>query len=418
MKHAALGITLALATITVPAPTAARPPSEAPTRIRSTQPQCFSEKFAARVAQGVAGYADVADIPGISIGVVTSDTLAFTGDAGYANRTKGKVTSPDTLYNIASVTKLFTAMLALRMADEGLVDLDAPVANHLPEDVHMPRDATDGAVTVRHLLTHSSGLPRNPPKRASLDADAPRDAGVWDAYKIADLYAALPATTLKSNVGEKVEYSNFGYGLLGHILERAGGQPFETLLRQRILEPLGMSDTAITVTPAQADRVAAFYWSKDPDRREQHARARYGEVAAHGGLTSNVSDLAAFMVAAMPRPDVHPTRKRPASELMSTPQLVVQKSARYKIEMALGWFRKTDLENGAVTLFHVGEVDGHTAGLFIEPKLRIGVIVLQNLGGDVGSRGVEQLGTWLLAAASDAVSTTPSCAGTSPRWSQ
>lgn len=385
--------------------------SDRPPNVRINEPaQCFSVGFEDRLKRGVIGYSDVLDIPGVNIGIVASGSLAHEASFGYSNRSEQKVTSPDTLYNIASVTKLFTATLALVLAEEGVVELDQPISKYLPSDIRVPAGATGGAITIRHLLSHSSGLPKNPPNRRNLKIDGRIDPGIWDAYGVADLYAALPITQLNGKVGESYEYSNYGYALLGHTLERAAGESYENLLRQRILAPLGMADTSIVLRPEQEQRLAAFYWSEDPDRREQKDRARYGEVAGFIGLTSSVRDLAAFVAAHLQRTEVSgnpiPLSVRTT---MTTPRIEVYADPMFRTDMALGWFRETRIDDGTVILQHTGEVDGHTSGLYLDPDAGVGIVILQNLGGDVGAQGIDQIGHWLLALAAAEVRKSPEC---------
>lgn len=371
---------------------------------------CFTDDFKARLHQAVAGYADVADIPGISMGIVASGSLVHTVSVGYANRSQRTPATPDTLYNIASLTKPFTATLALMLAEEGVVRLDAPVSTYLPDTVRVPVDTAGGVIMIRHLLSHTSGLPGQPPNRRNQVVDGPIDPGIWEAYSVAQLYAALPATTLKGKVGEQFAYSNYGYALLGHVLERAAGVPYEALLRQRILGPLGMTDTAITLSPQQTQRLAAHYWSEDPDRNEQAVHARFGDVAGFIGLSSSVRDLAAFAAAHLQRAGQGDTPIPPSVRaLMATPQIATESIPLFRSEMALGWFRETRLDDGTFVLFHQGEVDGHASGMFLDPATGVGVVILQNLGGDVGARGTEQLGFWMLQTVTKEMRVTTAC---------
>jgi len=328
----------------------------------------------------------------------------FTQSTGYANRAARRVATANTPYIIASVTKTFTALLALTLADEGLLDLDRPISAYLPDSVHVPVDSLGHAFTARHLISHTSALPIDPPNRRNLDPGGPVDPLLRDAYNVRDLYSALPQTKLVGAVGDKFRYSNYGYALLGHVLERVAGQPFELLLRNRILAPLGMSETSITLSPEQERNLAAFYWSEDPTRVEQRVRSRFGEVAAFIGLTSSVRDLSKFVqlhLRAAKNSDEKPMER--VARKMIEPQIELPPDPLARNEMGLGWFRLTTLEviPPKLILFHMGEVDGHTSGVFIDPAEGIGVIVLQNLGGDDGTRGIDSFAFWLMRAVSD-----------------
>ena len=238
---------------------------------------CFTNDFRTEVRGAIAGYATIAGIPGVSVGVVVRDALVYEDGVGYANRRQRTPATADTPYNVASVTKLFTATLALQLAADGRLDLEVPVARYLPDSVRVPTDASGTAITARHLLTHTAGLPKQPPNRRNQRVPGSIDPGVWDAYEVADLYGALATTTLRTRPGTAMDYSNYGYALLGHVVERVAGQPYEGLLRARLLTPLGMTSSGITLTAAQAQRLAAFYWDQDdvmPRGVRRRARSR------------------------------------------------------------------------------------------------------------------------------------------------
>jgi CubicO group peptidase (beta-lactamase class C family) len=362
--------------------------------------RCFTKDFRSDVRGAVAGYATIAGIPGVSVGVVVRDSLVYADGVGFANRTQRIPATAETPYNVASVTKLFTATLALQLAAEGRLDLDAPVSRYLPDSVRVPTDAAGQHITVRHLLTHTAGLPPNPPNRRNQRAAGPIDPGVWDAYDVADLYRALATTTLRGRVGSSMVYSNYGYALLGHVVERVAQQPYEQLLRSRLLTPLGMTTSGITLTPAQSRRLAAFYWDRDDARAEQQVHARFGTVAGFIGLTSTVRDLSAFLRAqlgtsASRRAVVSPS----VAQRMREPQVQLDTTNRtHRVDMALGWFREVALDNPSATplLWHYGEIDGQASAVLLQPQEQRGVIVLQNLGGDTGAAATEQIGRWLL----------------------
>lgn len=360
---------------------------------------CPSTAFGDRIANGLAGYADVVDLPGVSVGIVHRGRLVHTASYGFANRSQGVPATSATLYNVASVTKPFTATLALMMAAEGVLDLDAPVARYVRPGMQVPLDASGAQITVRHLLGHTAGLPKNPPNRRNQATGSALNPGVWDTYSLADLAAALPQTKLEGKVGQTYLYSNYGYALLGHALEHVAGIPYETLLRNRLLEPLGMADTAIALSPDQQARVAEHYWAEDLARSEQSVRPRFGEVAAAIGLTSSVDDLSKFVAAHLGQGGArNPIPEKVAAQMREGQRLMVE-DGPYRFEMGLGWQRVTPIYGGEQHYFHPGTVDGHTAGLFLMPGQDLGVIVLQDLGGVDGEDAIERFGQWLMRIA-------------------
>lgn len=366
------------------------------------QTPCFGDAFRNRVEHGIAGYADVVNIPGISYGIVRGDALIYSGGVGYADRSSKRVATASTPYNIASVTKVFTATLAMMLVNEGALDLDLPISNYLPAFVRMPRDARGRAITVRSLLTHTAGFLKQPPNRRNQKLEGPLDPGLWEAYNVSELYEGLAVTELQTEVGEQFLYSNYGYALLGHIVERVSARPYEQVLRERLLEPLDMPSTAISLNTAQQHQLAAFYWSEDPARTEQRAHARFGEVAGFIGLTSTVRDLARFAAAHL-NPSDNPSNPIPRNVItqMQQPRIDLDEDATSKNEMGYGWFLVTQkISETPVILQHFGNVDGHSSGLLLNPAEKIGVIVLQNIGGRDGDVASDYLGFWLIELAS------------------
>jgi CubicO group peptidase (beta-lactamase class C family) len=216
--------------------------------------------------------------PTLAIGVIDGDaTHRFEHGA-----------DPRALFEIGSITKVFTGTLLADMVREGLVAFDDPVSRYLPASVRVPTFG-DRAITLSDLVTHASGLPRMPTNFAPAD---PRDP--YADYTTAKLYAFLAGHTLARAPGEKSEYSNLGMMLLGHALAERAGKSYEELLRERICEPLGMRDTVLTLTPELRARVAKGYDA-------------LGKVAANwtmalpgaGNILSTVDDMLRFLTANM-----------------------------------------------------------------------------------------------------------------------
>lgn len=185
--------------------------------------------------------------PGIVAGVLdTSQRRILTaGTTGGTSALNG-----DTVFAIASLTKLFTAVLLAEMASRGEVALEDPVNRYLPAGVRIA--AQKGReLRLVHLASYVSGLPGWPPNLKGLDPAKP-----FPGYSQSDLYAALNNAALKTPPGSRYEYSNFGFGLLAHVLARRGGKSFEEMLVTRICKPLGMNSTRIVPTAAMRARLA------------------------------------------------------------------------------------------------------------------------------------------------------------------
>ncbi|SCF16793.1 CubicO group peptidase, beta-lactamase class C family [Micromonospora viridifaciens] len=188
---------------------------------------------------------------------------------------------PDTIFDLASVSKLFTTIVAMQQVERGRVDLDAPVARYVPEFAAGGKEA----VTVRMLLTHTSGLPAF--------------TALWSKYPTpAERFAATLATPLTAPPGTRYVYSDLGLITLGVLVERVTGQPLAELVRDGVTAPLGMADTGYNPGPERRSRIAATEYQPYAGRGmvwgEVHDENAWslGGVAGHAGVFSTAADLA------------------------------------------------------------------------------------------------------------------------------
>jgi D-alanyl-D-alanine-carboxypeptidase/D-alanyl-D-alanine-endopeptidase len=278
---------------------------------------------------------------------------------GAASRRARRPLDGDTVFEIGSITKVFTALLLCEMAERGEVDLEEPVAALLPPGVAVPQRGAR-RITLASLANHTSALPRLP---GNLRPTNP--ANPYADYSVADLYAFLGDHTLRRDIGAAREYSNLGSGLLGHALALRAGADFETLVRRRITGPLGMDDTAIALSAAMRARLA--------DGHDQHGGVvgpwDLPTLAGAGALRSTANDLLSFLAAQL--------------GFMETPlsaAMAAQLRPRVPIEtggqQALGW-NVTDTQAGEVFL-HDGGTGGFSCVLAFNPNLSLGAVVLNN----------------------------------------
>lgn len=186
---------------------------------------------------------------GMAVGVVEpegSRVISY-GTLGVGNDTE---VDGDTLFEVGSIAKIFTTLLLADAVERGEVTLDQPVAGLLPEGVTMP-EREGRAITLVDLATYRSGLPRLPSNMNPADLAQP-----YADYTADDLHAFLSDYELERDVDAAYEYSNLGIGLLGHVLALNAGTDYESLLRERVLEPLDMNDTFVDVPDAVQDRSA------------------------------------------------------------------------------------------------------------------------------------------------------------------
>jgi CubicO group peptidase (beta-lactamase class C family) len=195
----------------------------------------------------------------------------------------------DAIFEIGSVTKVFTTLALADMVLRGEVALGDRAQKYLPGAVQMPRWRGQ-EITLFHLATHTSSLPRLP---ANLWTTVKDYANPYADYQVSDMYAFLSSYKLKRPVGSRVEYSNLGMGLLGHILGLAAGKTYEELIGERILRPLGMNHTSIALNPQQRERLAPGHTLMGKVTANWDIPA----LAGCGALRSTAGDLVRFMAA-------------------------------------------------------------------------------------------------------------------------
>ena len=239
-----------------------------------------------------------AKIPGVAWGVIRGGELVHTGGVGTIRDGEDRTPDADTIYRIASMTKSFTAATILSLRDEGRLRLDDAVAAYVPQLAGWRHHAADApAITIRHLLTMSAGLPTDDPwgdRQQGLPIDA-----------FAELLASRP--TLAWPPGTEFDYSNLGYGILGRVITAASGLEYKDAVRERLLGPLGMTDSAYEEDDVDADRLAHGYVRLD-DALHREGTDPYGALASMGGLYSTVRDLARWVAFHL---DAFPARSDP-----------------------------------------------------------------------------------------------------------
>ena len=302
----------------------------------------------------------------------------------------GPVPRPDcspqrAMFEIGSVTKVFTTLLLAIAVELGEARLEDRLSDHLPPGSRVPRHG-DAEITLLHLATHTSGLPRLPP------------GFFWEALRhredpyarltTARVLAALAETRLRSDPGERFRYSNFGGGLLGIALAHTAGVDYEMLVRERIALPLGMSDTTITLDHDQLSRVAP-----GTKRRGKPAGPwTLPGLAGAGALCSTVTDLLTFVRAQM---GVLPPGRLPADLAAAIP-LTHEVRARGgrlapALRVGLGWLLLPIGRQKLDTVWHNGGTGGYRSYIGWAPPIRTAVVVLSS-----NARGVDPIGTRVL----------------------
>ena len=358
----------------------------------STPPPALSESATREMQAAVEQIMHSHGFPGIAIGVVRNDRLVHAAGFGVRDLDSNEPVTPHTLFQIGSVSKTLTTTLLGELVEDGRLDLDAPVTAYLLDDVRLPASVHPEGITARQLASHMSGLPSVPQL-----ANRTIDTELIEGFTRAELLESLARAEPVAAPGERFEYSALGYGLLGLILAEAAGQPFETLMNDRVFEPLGMAETRLDPEPANETLMATpYHIEKDGTSPERTRIARMEELAPAGGVTSNVVDLARFASA-----HVLAEGNTPPMISSQTRDLLYEVQWRFSDQLAyaLGWGTARVKGIDYPVVFHDGRVAGYTAYLGLVPADGVAVIVLTNLGGDPTPAPIRTLGNWLLARA-------------------
>jgi CubicO group peptidase (beta-lactamase class C family) len=296
--------------------------------------------------------------PGVVVGVVDrAGTKYFS--LGRTALSGGKPVGPRTMYEIGSITKVFTSLALADMVVHGQVGLDDPLQRYLPNDVKAP-ERTGKVITLRLLAAQRSGLPRMPSNFAPHDSTNP-----YEDYDTERLYDFLSGYSLPRDPGAQYEYSNFGVGLLGTVLARHDQASYADLIERRVTRPLGMKSTMVRLNSDARDRLATGHADGKPAHNWE-----LDALAGAGALRSDAEDMTRFVAAAM---GLASTPLDSAFRLTEAPQFDAGSPA---MRIGLGWHI---LQRQSMRIvWHNGGTGGYHSFAGFDPERRVGVVVLAN----------------------------------------
>ncbi|HET6681210.1 MAG TPA: serine hydrolase [Gemmatimonadaceae bacterium] len=313
-----------------------------------------------RVATGV--------VPGLVAGWIDSAGGAHVVSAGASGKA-GVPLDGASVFEIGSITKTFTTTLLADMVLRGEVALDDPVQRFLPDSVHVPSRG-GRQITLLDLATQSSGLPRMPTNFKPADPSNP-----YADYSVAQMYAFLSSYTLPRDPGAQYEYSNLGMGLLGHALALRAGTSYEALLVERVLEPLGMHDTRITLTPSMRSRMVAGH---DADGTVVPPWD-LPTLAGAGALRSTVQDMLIWMRAQ------RDTSHGPLAAAIALTQHRHRDGPDARTSMGLGWHLIAAGDHAIV--FHNGGTGGFHSFMALDPATGTNAVMFGNSSANIDDIG-------------------------------
>lgn len=303
---------------------------------------------------------------GVSVAIITPGQTLIVNQAGLGATAK-PLPDQHTLFEIGSVSNVFTATLLASLVQQGKIDLQSSVCHLLPDLSHLAP-----GITLLRLATHTSGLPCISSNfyhsifRTSEDPDAPPT--------LDRLYAYLNRVRVAPRAMGRVSYSNVGMGLLAHVLERVLGMPYEQAIATYVGEPLGLSDTCITPRIEQQQRLIQGYLPNHKPACDWHLPISAGA----GSLCSTTQDLSAFLMANLEPP------VNPLTTAMGMGQRVYAAALGHPnlLGVGLGWLvnRLSDGTGSATVHWHSGVTQGYQAYIGLIKTLHVGVVVLTNYG--------------------------------------
>jgi CubicO group peptidase (beta-lactamase class C family) len=300
--------------------------------------------------------------PGLAIGIVKDGRLVYARGFGVMKLGEAEQpVTPETIFHMASVTKPFVGTAVMQLVEQGRVDLDSPVTKYLP--YFELKDDRFASITVRHLLTHTSGMP---------DVDDYRwDKPEYDAGSLERHVRSLRDKPLLWAPGTKFAYSNLGYEVLGDLVAKASGKSFEDFVEANILAPLNMTSSTLLVTKADPARIAPGYTTDEHGQATPVAHYPYNRChTPSSNLHSNVADMAKWVAANLNRGELNGGRILKSS----TFDEVWSQSKLFRV--GISWF--FDDRDGQQVVWHDGDDTGFQTLVKLLPARGIGVIVMAN----------------------------------------
>lgn len=323
--------------------------------------ECVKESISRLVRQEMAKN----KVTGLSIALVDDKGLIWAQGFGYADKENNIPATPQTVYRVASISKIFTATAIMQLAEQGRINIDEPLTTYLPEFSIKTRFSGGGRITLRNLMTHHSGLPANIYK-GIFSSNPEHFTKVIKEIK--DEYLAYPPDYVYS-------YSNLGVTLLGGVIERVGGKDYASYMDESILGPVGMDNSSFFVKAGM--KLAKGY--KDGDATHDLG---IRDLPATG-LLSSVDDLGRFMQMVI-KGGMSGGRQIIKPETLA--EMLRPQNTRVPLDMGinigLGWaldgMGNTEIKNGGQVVHHGGSLPAFNSQLLILPEQKLGVVVLTN----------------------------------------
>jgi len=307
-------------------------------------------------------------LPSVAVALIDDQDTIWQEAFGLANVEKDIAATTDTVYKLWSVAKVFTAIETMRLVEEGLVDLDAPITDYLPDFSIQSRFPDSEPITIRSILAHRSGLPRNECHWVPYQP--------WDQDVLEKMVASLQDCRMAHPVGHRFKYSNIGPDLLGYVVEELRGEYYPRYMKENLLTPIGMENSAFLSAgiPPQRDLALGYEYYKG-----EYYPLEQGDITSFpsGNLYSTIEDMSAFAKfvfrggEANGRQVIEPE----TLALMFEDQFGSQRDPQ---PMGLGW-KTARVLGSELLVWHDGGPDDGTGSLVaLLPERKLGVVLFAN----------------------------------------
>ena len=309
---------------------------------------------------------------GFALGVVRNGSLEFFHTHGFADLASSRPVTEDTVFRVASITKTFTAIAVMQLWEQGLIDIDAPANDYLRAYQLIPANTSWRPATVRHLLTHTAGIPEQVPRSGIFRTDFGESVKLGRPVpSLADYYRG--GLRLNAEPGTMFRYGDHGPATLGQIVEDVSGTSLNRYLREHVFEPLGMADTTLVRSEVVQSRLAIGY--KLSSTGPKPVTDREVVTAGAGGIYSTPKDMARYLAALLGGgANEHGTMLKPAT-------LASMFAAQYQPDpripgMGLAFWRRT--AGGHLVVEHQGIIPGFDSQILVAPDDGLGLMAFTN----------------------------------------
>lgn len=299
-------------------------------------------------------------IPSISIGIVKNGEVILAKGYGYADVENSILADETTIYQIGSVTKMFTGHLLSMLVNQGELALSDTLSSFFPSNLSFPTSPSGQEVTIKDIATHSSEFPRYPENLQRIDPDPIK------GYSKKEMLRGIELVEINDRVGVRYNYSNFGYGVLGIAMENHAGKDLSLLMKENIFSVYEMKNSSLVFQEYFKEDMAIPYLEVTPYKRTEPWDME--ALSGAGNIFSSVENLNNFMI--------HFMKESPVRQTQTKKHLQINETWSY----GLGCFIIDSRSRNTQIIYHGGDIDGYASYMAMYPEYELGITILTNWG--------------------------------------